>query len=455
MVCGANSETVMTEPLILNFEQTVHDYRPRRTVFLCHPDLPKEVGTGEGIFFEFERDVQIPEPTVLDSFLFCFLFAAMERAAPLVIRGPISARAVRNARLFQEAWHNWLPSRYKTVDIIADRVVSERHFKVPPDARAITAFSGGIDSTFTAIRHARAVLGIASHKLDAVLTVQGFDIDFANNRDFNALVQRTQPLIKTLGLHRHLLRTNIRTCELQNWGHSHGAQIIAALHQFSHEFRYGLIASSRPYRQLINAWGSHAATDYLLSGDDLEVVHDGAGFLRTEKVRLIASDPVARSTVKVCWEGAEQHRNCGRCAKCIRTRLNFLAIGDRNPPCFDSPFELGMIEDLTVDSEGGLLELFTIIDYAHKTGIKESWVPLLERQVAKLQAPRAERKNVGLKRERDNLRRQLKMQVTKTERLQDRIAGVYDSTSWRITKPLRSVSKGHQWLTRIIRQGRK
>jgi hypothetical protein len=445
----------MPDPLILNFEQIVRQGRPRRTVFLCHPTLPKEVGTGEGIFFEFERGAQVPEPTVLDSVLFCFLFVAMERGAPLVIRGPISTRAMRNARLFQEAWQRWLPSRYRTVDIIPDRLLPEWHFRFARKGRAIVAFSGGIDATFTAIRHGRKLLGASSHSIGAVLSVQGFDIDFANNRDFDALVRRTQPLIESLGLHRHLLRTNIRTCEMQNWGHSHGAQIISALHQFSHEFQYGLIASSRPYSQLINAWGSHAATDYLLSGEDFEVVHDGAGFLRTQKVKMIASDPVARSTVKVCWEGAEQHKNCGRCGKCIRTRLNFLAIGDSNPPCFDTPFELGMIEDLTVDSEGGLLELHSIIDYANKAGIKESWVPLLERRVAELEAPRAELESVGLKRERDDLRRKLKMQVTKTERLQARLAAIYDSTSWRVTNPLRAASKGREWLRRVVVKSRK
>ena len=145
---------MMTDPLVLNFEQTVHNGHTRRTIFACHPTIPRAVRTGEGIFFEYAEDTQVPEPLVLDGFLFCFVFAAMERGAPLVIRGPVSARAIRNAQLFQEAWASWLPSRYRIVDIIPDRLVSECSFQTRADAPAIAAFSGGVDSTFTAMRHA-------------------------------------------------------------------------------------------------------------------------------------------------------------------------------------------------------------------------------------------------------------------------------------------------------------
>ena len=440
----------MVDPLVLNFEQIIHEGHPRRIIFPCHPTLTKEVRTGEGIFFEFARGTPVPEPVVLDGFLFCFLFAAMERGVPLVIRGPVSARAIRNARLFQEAWASWVPSRYRIVDIIPDQLVSERCLGARDNAAAVAAFSGGVDSTFSAMRHGRRMLGRSSHEVEAVLTVQGFDVNFENYDGFQRLLDRTQPLIDDLGLRRHVMRTNIRQYELQNWGHSHGAQISCALHQLSHEFNYGLIASSRPYKHLINAWGSHAATDHLLSGDDLEIVHDGAGFLRVQKVKLIASDPVAQSSLKVCWEGREQDKNCGHCAKCVRTRLNFLALGEVNPPCFDSPFELDMIDDLKVDSEGALIELLNIIEYARQSAIEKPWVSLLERRVQRLQKTFDNQQGNFLKKERDDLRRKLKKQDKEITGLRLRLSDVYASTSWRFTRPLRTFSAGAKWLIRVI-----
>ncbi len=51
----------------------------------------------------------------------------------------------------------------------------------------------------------------------------------------------------------------------------------------------------------------------------MRLVHDGAGYSRTEKVGFVAQHPVATKALKVCWQGKERGRNCGVCEKCVRT----------------------------------------------------------------------------------------------------------------------------------------
>jgi hypothetical protein len=130
--------------------------------------------------------------------------------------------------------------------------------------------------------------------------------------------------------------------------------------------------------------GNTPATDYLLSGDGMEIVHDGAGYSRTEKVAHIASHAVMTDRVKVCWEGLQADRNCGHCEKCARTRLNFLAVGVENPKCFDTPFDLSMIDGVTVRSASQLSELKTVLEYVETRGIAGEWVQRLRRRLGQL-----------------------------------------------------------------------
>lgn len=38
--------------------------------------------------------------------------------------------------------------------------------------------------------------------------------------------------------------------------------------------------------------------------------------------------------LRVCWAGANLGENCGECEKCIRTMLNFWAVGEEIPSAF-------------------------------------------------------------------------------------------------------------------------
>ena len=294
-------------------------------------------------------------------------------------RGPVSAKALRNAHLLGEAWHSWRPAQYRPVEIVPEAIVSEAELRAArcpnQTARAIAAFSGGVDSTFVALRHSVGMLGNASFPLADVVIVHGFDVHRENTSAFDELLKRTKPLTDSLDLRVHVVRTDIREQLQPDWEHSFGAMLASILHQFSDRFEYGLIGSGEPYSHPVNAWGSTPATDYLLSGGHFEIVHEGAGYTRTEKVELVASHPVARRTIKVCWAGPDQGRNCGTCDKCVRTRLNFMAVGYSAPECFDTPFDPRSISSLTVTNEFQFMELETSWSSPSATGWQASGFP--------------------------------------------------------------------------------
>lgn len=106
---------------------------------------------------------------------------------------------------------------------------------------------------------------------------------------------------------------------------AHGCALAFIPHLFSSRYREMIIPSTHDYGSLI-PWGSHPLTDQLLSATHLRVVHDGAGFGRVEKTKLVASYQEFLDTMHVCWLDLELG-NCSRCEKCIRTMLTLDLLG--------------------------------------------------------------------------------------------------------------------------------
>ena len=363
----------------------------RRIVRLINPD-EQDVE----IFFDLVGETP-PPPQVLDGFVAGVIFYAMRSGRPLRVHGPMSKEALCNLSAFQEAWARWKPCLYRKIELIPSEVVSGR---TGTDGGAIAAFSGGVDSVFSILRHNHQQLGNASYSLKhSVLMVHGFDVPLESLASFEALKDRTAPLLQELGLKLRIIRTNFRSLA-QDWVDSHMAQLACCLHNYSHEFDYALVGSTEPYDRLVIPWGSNPVTDYLLSSGKMRIVHDGAGFSRTEKVAYIASNRTACKVLKVCWEGKEFHKNCGVCEKCVRTQANFMAVGVTRPPCFDAPLDLRQIETIALTSDLECAELESIIAYAQAKGVTGEWLHLLKTRVRAFRSPARRRVETAIHRMR-------------------------------------------------------
>ncbi len=320
-------------------------------------------------YFDFIGE-SLPEPVVLDGFVNAVIFYAMESGQDILIDGPMTRSSLVNLAAFQEAWACWKPDVYRPIKIEPSSITDD-----PPRAQAqsIAAFSGGADSIFTVLRHAADQYAVRSAML-----VHGFDVPTDRADVFNLLIERLRPVLNHLDLRLRIVRTNLAELRLQIWQDSFMAQLSSCLHNYSHEFRYGLSGSGEPYDALVLPWGQNPCTDYLLSGDGFSIVHDGAAFSRTEKIAAIARDPIATKAVKVCWAAADRSTNCGTCEKCIRTRMNFKAVGIDNPSCFNGEITRDQIRLTPLSDKTQRAEFRSILAYAKSRGIRGDWLDAMK-----------------------------------------------------------------------------
>ena len=107
-------------------------------------------------------------------------------------------------------------------------------------------------------------------------------------------------------------------------------------------------------------------------------MHDGAGSTRAQKIALVAQHPIARQTVKVCWQGSNPARNCGQCEKCVRTLLCFSAVGIDEPASFDQPFDPALIDSLMCINFAQLSAVESALVMARAQASPPGWTPRLE-----------------------------------------------------------------------------
>ena len=175
------------------------------------------------------------------------------------------------------------PSRRKTLDA----------------TRAIAAFSGGVDDVPGAATLGRdageCVVPSRRRRARSRVRCQGQLHGLRGTARANETGDRLTRNLNVVG--------RSQDARAQHWENDHGSLLAAILHQFADSFEYGLIGSTGTFPPY--TWGSRA-TDHLFSGGDFEIVHEGAGYTRTEKIESVASHPLARRTLKVCWEGPDR-----------------------------------------------------------------------------------------------------------------------------------------------------
>ncbi len=140
-----------------------------------------------------------------------------------------------------------------------------------------------------------------------------------------------------------------------------GIAMAAILHLFSDRAGSIVQASDTTYGHIDIPWGSNPITSPLLSSSRMRVAQPGGGVTRTQKVEAIGGLTSVREHLRVCWEGDRLGRNCGRCEKCVRTKVNFLAAGHGTAPAL-GPLVPGEIRDLTIRSTGAHAVFAELLD---------------------------------------------------------------------------------------------
>jgi len=357
---------LILEPLAI--ESQGSDYVRRCSINRVDGDTP--VGKNE-LWFQFSKSISPPEDKDCDSYLLAIIMDAMTEGRDIIVKGSVSLRLLSNLIEYQSAWNKWLPEIYSIIDI---KVKSTRENERPLSG-AICAFSGGVDSMFSVWRNSQGKNSYRSQNIKLCTLVHGFDIPLQDTAAFSNVSKSAITTLNDIGIKIVPIKTNYREITCANWEHAHATALVATLANFKSVSGTCVVGSSYPYNYLHIPWGSTPIADHLLSSDAFIVIHDGASHTRTEKVNVISEWKVGIKNLRVCWQGDLKDRNCGKCEKCVRTKLNFLASGNPIPSCFDKDAATGIdFKSIVIKHDGVRGAWKDIIDYANRHGVKEAWM---------------------------------------------------------------------------------
>jgi hypothetical protein len=329
------------------------------------------------LWFLYPTELSLPEDHNCDSYLLAVLLPAMQMKANIIVHGSVSSELLANLTELQHVWKKWCPEQFFLVDIEVERV-REKEGRVEG---SILAFSGGADAQFSAYRHATGKVRYGTQLLKAGIFIHGFDISISDKKGFSGAQCLANRALKDLQLSLFIVRTNIRELWDINWENYFGSALASVLCAFSKYAGTGLIASGPSYNELFTPMGDHPMLDPMLSSGEFKIMHDGCGFDRSEKIKIISRWSSGVSNLRVCWEGAESNRNCGRCEKCVRTRLNFLVAGISDPVCFSSPLNKEILKNMRLSSSFIVLEWERICDEMIAVGIDDKWVEQVQKVI--------------------------------------------------------------------------
>ena len=349
-----------------------------------------EIGPGELAFDarigEIEKRVWFRSETAVTPYpeaaLVTCLLPAMGRGGTLRMSEPISPRVLRTQREYQAVQRAWSLSwpfgdpPLEEVEVVAPVRPAEVR---QPVGRVAAFFSGGVDSWSTVLENP---------DITDLIFIRGFDIlpRLAHQEGLADRVEaRLRAAADELGLHLHTVETNLRELSeatgpeqpLSRWESYYGCAVTAVAHFLGPLFDRVLIAGDSDY-EVMDTRGAAWMVDQLWSNENLEIVDDGGRFSRAERTVRIASHPIVRKSLRVCWENPDGAYNCGRCRKCLMTMATLEtadALGQVET--FPDEIDLDAVAELTLPVTVLLTLWEDILDAARRAG-----KPELERAVA-------------------------------------------------------------------------
>jgi len=255
----------------------------------------------------------------------------------ILVRGrvcPLLSQNLRVAGLTMQGWRRG--SGHAAIEIEADGFEE----RAPADGAA-ALFSGGVDAACLLADNAERFGEASPHRVRHAILVDGFDIGGFHADPDGSMMARSAETCRAMlaprGVRLWVVRTNLIELLRDNgfWERAHhGAGCAAAAHVLKDRFGRASIGSTfRADR--IEPWGSHAVMDHWFSSADLSVLHHGADLTRFEKTRVVSRHPELLARLQVCFvpEKARPagYLNCGRCGKCVRTKIALELLGAGQP----------------------------------------------------------------------------------------------------------------------------
>lgn len=287
-----------------------------------------------------------PWPAPGDPLLATMLAPALALQEDLHVDAPVSRSLLEAARERVLPTLRRFHPGFESVEIHAAEEVEEGNWPAPSGG-AVAFFSGGLDSHYTLERNHGSLTHLAF--------AHGFDIGLREKRARAEALARVRAVARAHGLGlvevwskvrtevmrpvaRHLRKTGRLAGDdfLLEW--QFGCQLVAYAQLLVRTAGRAVIAASwdAVYER---ATGSHPDLEPRWSTPHLCIELDGAAATRPEKaLHLARHAPERLPTLRVCQARPPSARNCGRCHKCVRLRMELRVAGippELHP--FDAP----------------------------------------------------------------------------------------------------------------------
>lgn len=202
-------------------------------------------------------------------------------------------------------------------------------------------FSAGVDSSHTLFRNKEDI----SH----LIMFRAFDSGNDEASWQQRVVKQTN-FAESLGKILIPVDTNVKEWTERrkiSWEFVHGLFLSSVGGIFGMERIY--VPSSHTYGELF-PWGSHPLSDPMWSTESTEVIHDGAGYRRGDKMKDLLKESILADNLQVCWGSTLE--NCGKCSKCVRTMVAVHLLGGEIKS-LPSLREIKELKTLRVTDESG------------------------------------------------------------------------------------------------------
>jgi hypothetical protein len=250
--------------------------------------------------------------------LLCFaLLPAIELGRPLRILAPVDRGLLAAADRVQRMLAAWSPG-CRPVRITAPPTDSA----YAPGRGHGVFFSGGVDSAYS--------LATGRGVVDGIVTVIGCDVELTDRANADRLAAITRRVAAAYGTEPILVETDLpeRMHPYCGWIEYHGSALAGIRHLFADRFATMRTAASVDASTMWDVpWGSHPGIDPELGTAGAEILLDGL-VPRPEKISRLLEEPVLLDNLRVCYHGGA---NCGRCSKCMMTRIALHVLGGGRP----------------------------------------------------------------------------------------------------------------------------
>jgi hypothetical protein len=275
------------------------------------------------LWFSFPEEYETCVSNRSDGFVTGVLRMAMYFNESLEVRGSVSPLLAYNLEECQRIYHRWLPDTLNLIDVNYQDL---RAPSLEQEKGAVgLSFSGGVDSTFSLLKHLPQNQTIPQIRVTHLLFNQGFNRADFDEASYQAALEKFQSLAKRLNLEVISANTNVRDLSEPwvEWRVVCHSSLIGTPLILSNLFSVFIVSANYSYAEIYKPFSNSSLVDQLFSTETMKFIHHGATYNRMQKVAVIGPWEEAQKHLRVCLnhEGNYGVYNCSYCEKCVITMI--------------------------------------------------------------------------------------------------------------------------------------